>query len=39
MKINKEFQIIYGDNKYITIKYDRLDVSINHKQFKSFYLA
>ena len=39
LKNNEEFKVVKIDNKTITIKNDRLEADINHKQFTHFDLA
>jgi hypothetical protein len=39
LKNNEEFEVIYVDDKCITIKNNRLQVKLNHKQFTIFDLA
>jgi hypothetical protein len=39
LKNNEEFEVIFVDDKCITIQNDRLQVKLNHKQFANFDLA
>ena len=39
IKNNEEFEVIYVDNKTLTIKNDRLEAIITHQQFKHFDLS
>jgi hypothetical protein len=39
LKNNEEFEVIFVDDKCITIQNDRLQVKLNHKQFTNFDLA